>query len=1005
MKSRASTIHSQFGKFVFLYGLLAVPLLTAPARAAVIAAGEDHSLGLSNNGSVVGWGRNEYGQRNGASAGFGNVAVAAGLYHSLALKNDGTVVGWGFNGQGRANGALAGSDNVAVAAGGDHSLALKGNGTVVGWGWNDDGRANGALAGNDNVAIAAGFSHSLSLKSDGTVVGWGDNQYGQTNGVSAGNGNITIAAGFYHSLALKSDGTVVGWGGNEYGQADGALAGTDNVAVAAGWIHNLALKSDGTVIGWGYNGAGQADGTLAGGNVVAIVAGRDHSLALKSNGTVIGWGRNIEGQTSVPAGLTTPTLADWINPAGGNFLGSYNWRYNTPSTAASDARFGIDGTYTVQFNTNARARNIEVASGNVTFDLNDFTYRVEETLSVANARLNLKAGTLEVLDSTNIQSTGIITGSGTIKGNVVNAGRIEVGPDRFVTAQKLSSSDSKSYHASFLFEGDFTQSATGTISVQDLTQQHRLSPTGTHSTAMLVTGTATLDGKLEVGFADGYTPNIGDRFALITAKEIKGKIATFENAIIDDAPGRFLGLNYRTDTNAGRREVLELITLEAPRGLPSPESAKRNLVLITHGTNATADEWVTQLRDAINNHAHSNWDVVALDWSNYNGGPESDPFRNRGPLGSEIVLGVGDPYVAANNGINIGQSLVRLFQEQGRTFDSVHLLGHSSGSWLVDAIADSLYDASMADRIHLTLFDAFTPPNDVAPKDVTRTAVSIGDTADFAEHYFHQHPVVQHTDRVFPLAVNFDLTALQDFPLATIAGIVGSHAYPYRWYLETAQNPGTAILGFPLSEAYGGVFPSYGPQQLLRGKLIEFRSDGGIELFKVDTHPINLNDAQLNVTTGNVEIFPDGSFIAKTESPAILTSLHEFDFSFSAFEFDFNFLSEAPGLLSVYFDGEQVFEFDSSLFGLGPDDTLNSGWIWLGEEYEPGPYSITFRLDPLGDEQASIQIDNLQFISLELIPIPEPTSVGAAILGLAFAAVVARRRKTSAESDTPQLAA
>ena len=64
------------------------------------------------------------------------VAIAAGGAHSLALKADGTVVGWGYNDYGQANGAAAGSNVVAIAAGGTHSLALKADGTVVGWGDN-----------------------------------------------------------------------------------------------------------------------------------------------------------------------------------------------------------------------------------------------------------------------------------------------------------------------------------------------------------------------------------------------------------------------------------------------------------------------------------------------------------------------------------------------------------------------------------------------------------------------------------------------------------------------------------------------------------------------------------------------------------------------------------------------------------------------------------------------------------------------------------------------------
>ena len=70
-----------------------------------IAAGGSHSMALKNDGTVVVWGRNDDGQRDGIPAGLNNiVAIAAGNYHSMALKNDGTVVIWGSNISGQRDG-------------------------------------------------------------------------------------------------------------------------------------------------------------------------------------------------------------------------------------------------------------------------------------------------------------------------------------------------------------------------------------------------------------------------------------------------------------------------------------------------------------------------------------------------------------------------------------------------------------------------------------------------------------------------------------------------------------------------------------------------------------------------------------------------------------------------------------------------------------------------------------------------------------------------------------
>ena len=69
-----------------------------------IAAEAYHSLALTAEGRVVGWGRNDYGQTTIPSGLSNVVAIAAGGLHSLALTAEGRVVGWGNNGFG-PNGA------------------------------------------------------------------------------------------------------------------------------------------------------------------------------------------------------------------------------------------------------------------------------------------------------------------------------------------------------------------------------------------------------------------------------------------------------------------------------------------------------------------------------------------------------------------------------------------------------------------------------------------------------------------------------------------------------------------------------------------------------------------------------------------------------------------------------------------------------------------------------------------------------------------------------------
>jgi alpha-tubulin suppressor-like RCC1 family protein len=314
-----------------------------------------HSLAALNDGTVMGWGSNYQGQLGyePSPPPYGNFIispapvpgvsevkdVSAGGLYSLALLNNGTVMAWGANEFGQlGNGSTTGSyipalvsglsGVSAISAGTNHSLALLSNGTVVSWGANEFGQlGNGRTTGSDVPVAVSGLSgvtavsssgstgsgeHSLALLSNGTVMSWGANGSGQLgNGSTTGSdvpvavnglsGVIAIAAGGEHSLALLNNGTVMAWGGNELGQlGNGSTTGSDVpvavnglsgvTAVSAGDFYSLALLSNAKLAGWGRNASGElGNGTFTGtdvpvldpglNGVVGISAGTDTSLA------------------------------------------------------------------------------------------------------------------------------------------------------------------------------------------------------------------------------------------------------------------------------------------------------------------------------------------------------------------------------------------------------------------------------------------------------------------------------------------------------------------------------------------------------------------------------------------------------------------------------------------------------------------------------------------------------------------------------------------------------
>jgi alpha-tubulin suppressor-like RCC1 family protein len=121
-----------------------------------VAAGGRHELAVLSGGTVMSWGDDTFGQLgNGIASANGDTevpaavpglsgvtAVAAGEEHSLALLSDGTVMSWGENRYGQlGNGSTVGSavpvpvkgltGVTAIAGGGQHALALLSDGTVM----------------------------------------------------------------------------------------------------------------------------------------------------------------------------------------------------------------------------------------------------------------------------------------------------------------------------------------------------------------------------------------------------------------------------------------------------------------------------------------------------------------------------------------------------------------------------------------------------------------------------------------------------------------------------------------------------------------------------------------------------------------------------------------------------------------------------------------------------------------------------------------------------------
>ena len=358
-----------------LTGNAAPAAVSGLAGVRAISAAGRHELALRANGTVLAWGDDTFGQLgNGIVSSNGDsevpvavprlstvTAVAAGEEHSLALLADGTVMAWGDNHEGQLGNGTARTSAVpvavpgltgvtAIAAGSLFSLALLSNGTVMAWGDNREGQLGNGTLSNSTVpvpvqglsgvtAIAAGALHSLAVLTNGTAMAWGDNELGQLGvgrqvslrvvptAVAKITGITQIAAGEQHSVALLSDGSVWVWGDNgefQLARRNGFPGGIgqSNVplrvpglgkakAIAAGGSFSLAVVAGGRVRSWGDNAFGQlGNGGAQTGPALVTVTGLSGAARVAAGGvTALAFGP--AATVARPAAAAGPVSSPW----------------------------------------------------------------------------------------------------------------------------------------------------------------------------------------------------------------------------------------------------------------------------------------------------------------------------------------------------------------------------------------------------------------------------------------------------------------------------------------------------------------------------------------------------------------------------------------------------------------------------------------------------------------------------------------------------------------------
>jgi len=227
-----------------------------------VSAGLNHTMAIQSDGSLWAWGRNVHGQLGIADIDtltttqhspihiMDNVAfVEAGRYHTMAIGTDGTLWGWGSNQynmlgnnllpQNQISPARIMNDIVAVSIGGTRTMAIRSCGSLFIWGehWNEPTYIPGGAsvmysapthAINHVAAVAVGgWWHTSIIRIDGSLWTWGGNYVGQLgDGTTTGRrhpmhimDNVALVSNSpWHTVVVQSDGSLWAWGSNEYGQ-------------------------------------------------------------------------------------------------------------------------------------------------------------------------------------------------------------------------------------------------------------------------------------------------------------------------------------------------------------------------------------------------------------------------------------------------------------------------------------------------------------------------------------------------------------------------------------------------------------------------------------------------------------------------------------------------------------------------------------------------------------------------------------------------------------------
>ena len=275
--------------------LMTVPGMRVPKKRPLVdnsrfarrISADFHSVAVVKDGMVKAVGLNSDGQCHTDTYDWRDIAaVSAGFNFTLGLRADGTVVGAGRNEFGQRD-VQNWNNIVAISAGVRHSVGLRSDGTLMSAGQNNYDECKVSHWRNI-VKVVAGYECTFGIKKDGRVLVSGNNKNGDLQ-VSHLEGVADIAyAAPGRVLALLQDGTI-GRVGRENHMRRNFSRWRNIKQISAAPDYFAGLMEDGTVklLAYFWQDSGVEAATADWREIVAIAAGRYHIVGWKASGKLM----------------------------------------------------------------------------------------------------------------------------------------------------------------------------------------------------------------------------------------------------------------------------------------------------------------------------------------------------------------------------------------------------------------------------------------------------------------------------------------------------------------------------------------------------------------------------------------------------------------------------------------------------------------------------------------------------------------------------------------------